>query len=248
MNEPVRLAHQPRGSIEVELIHHARAERPPPGELGRLAVALGVATATASTSPPASANLRVARENARIGVASPAANSLSGAAVRWLIVGSTCVIVAGGAILGYSMLRGDRPSPSLTQASAPPIGSGSEPSDKLPAIGVTNHGPAASAVGGGLASLAPEIALLDRARTLIETGHPAAALSTLDNYDAQFPSGTLSPEARVIRIQALVGAGKRTQAQRLGSEFLASVPSSPHAPRIRELLAPQAPERPKLAQ
>ena len=83
--------------------------------------------------------------------------------------------------------------------------------------------------------------MLDQARTAIEEGDPARGLSILDAYGSRFPHGVMGPEASILRIEALVNAGDRTEAKREASAFLRSNPTSPYAPRIRSLLGSSNP-------
>ena len=91
------------------------------------------------------------------------------------------------------------------------------------------------------ASLNAQIAWLDRARRAIEAGDPATALHLLDDYRATYPEGTLSQEAELLRIEALLAGGQRAAAESLATRFIAAHPSSPHARRIRELVNPSPP-------
>lgn len=242
MKDPERLAHQPRGAIEVELVCHARAECPPPEELARLAAVLGVATASAEPGAATLAAARAPMENGLASVASPSRASLSGTLARRLLFGGTVALIGAGSFLGLG-LRANEPVAASVAGSSVANSTSVEPSGSVASSPELQRLPArddeeTSSPGSGLASLAPELLLLDRARKLLDMARPAQALATLDAYDAQFPAGTLAPEARVIRVQALVRAGKRAQAQKVGAEFLVSAPSSPHAHRIRELLRP----------
>ena len=48
-------------------------------------------------------------------------------------------------------------------------------------------------------------------------------------------TGVLSPEATVLRIQALQLAGDRAAAAALAQRFIRAFPKSPHVPRLRAL-------------
>jgi hypothetical protein len=85
--------------------------------------------------------------------------------------------------------------------------------------------------------LAAEIALLDEARSAVATKGGARALELLDHYAQRFPSGTLSLEATVLRIEALYLTGATSAAAALAHGFLAAHPASTHAARVRRLLA-----------
>jgi outer membrane protein assembly factor BamD (BamD/ComL family) len=86
-------------------------------------------------------------------------------------------------------------------------------------------------------TLLQEVASLDAARRALARGNAANAVSLLVAHETRFPSGTLTPEARVLRIRALLAAGRRDEAEKLASQFLAANPGSPHAARIRSLLS-----------
>jgi hypothetical protein len=45
---------------------------------------------------------------------------------------------------------------------------------------------------------------LDRARSLINSGHPAQALPLLNTYRRRFPAGVLARESEVLRQRALL--------------------------------------------
>jgi hypothetical protein len=79
--------------------------------------------------------------------------------------------------------------------------------------------------------------MLERARALVDADRPADALAALDAYDETFHrTGLLAQEAEALRIDALVRAGDRPDAEARASAFVASHPESPHAPRLRALL------------
>ena len=91
------------------------------------------------------------------------------------------------------------------------------------------------------ASLAQEIAMFDHARAALEEGEADRALALLDAYQSRFRAGAFSQEAEELRVQALLRKGDRGRAARVGQRFLAAHPESPHAARVRALLAPSDP-------
>lgn len=123
-----------------------------------------------------------------------------------------------------------------TAASAPATSAASRARSAVPSSAVHPMGVNAAATPSAGASAYVEFPMLDQARSEIAAGEPARALSTLDDYERRFPSGGLSPEATVLRIEALVAAGDRTAATRAAQSFLQSNPTSPYARRIRSLL------------
>ncbi len=88
--------------------------------------------------------------------------------------------------------------------------------------------------------LADEVAALDRARTAMAAGDPAGALAAIDHYETTFERKMLGPEARTLRIEALMQAGRRGEARAAAARFLAADPSSTHARRVRSLITNQA--------
>jgi hypothetical protein len=84
-------------------------------------------------------------------------------------------------------------------------------------------------------SLAADVAALDRARQALASKDGPGALAALDEHDRGRPTGVLSPEATVLRIQALQLAGDRTAAAALARRFIAAFPKSPHVPRLQAL-------------
>jgi hypothetical protein len=87
---------------------------------------------------------------------------------------------------------------------------------------------------------AAELVMLDQARGAIRSGAPAEALSILDAYRARFARGVMAPEASILRVEALVGAGDRAGAEREAESFRRANPNSPYAARIDSLLAGSA--------
>ena len=86
------------------------------------------------------------------------------------------------------------------------------------------------------ATLAEQIAMLDRARELVEGGRASQALPVLGDFERRFPNGTLAQEATVMRIEALFTLGRTTEAASLANRFLAAHPASSHREHLRRLM------------
>lgn len=84
-------------------------------------------------------------------------------------------------------------------------------------------------------ALARELALLDVARTEV-TSAPTRALATLQEHARRFPNGALGTEADLLRVEALVKAGRRAEAVRLGQQLTAQGATGPLAERVQRLL------------
>jgi len=79
--------------------------------------------------------------------------------------------------------------------------------------------------------LAEEVELLSRAETDLHAGRFAAALGVLDEHGRKFARGTLAPERRAARIQALCRLGRTAEAD---VELARLSPGSLHEARARE--------------
>jgi hypothetical protein len=96
--------------------------------------------------------------------------------------------------------------------------------------------PSAAPAPGPAPKLSPEIVLLDLTRKALAEGYGLRALTLLRDYDARFPDGALRSEATMLRIEALVAAGRRDEAARLGRSVIDRDPDGPYVARIRSLL------------
>ncbi|MBN2193614.1 MAG: hypothetical protein JW751_12425 [Polyangiaceae bacterium] len=93
-------------------------------------------------------------------------------------------------------------------------------------------GPAVAAFG--VAGIADEAALLERARSALGSS-PAIALSLTEEHRSAFPSGQLSAERELVAIDALERLGRSAEARRRAAPLLAA-PNGPYARRVRRIL------------
>jgi hypothetical protein len=84
-------------------------------------------------------------------------------------------------------------------------------------------------------SLTREVAMLDEVRRELARGDGARALSSLDDYERS-GARTLSDEAAVLRIEALVATGRTGEARRVAERFIERNPNSALADRARTLV------------
>jgi hypothetical protein len=89
-------------------------------------------------------------------------------------------------------------------------------------------------------TVAAEISHLDSVRAALSRGESQLALERLDTYMRKHPRALLGQEAVLLRIEALVQAGRRSSASALARRFLASQPQSPHRKRIESIVGPVA--------
>lgn len=106
-----------------------------------------------------------------------------------------------------------------------------------PAPSAHGSDPPPTTSGGSGASLQREVELLDGVKRALRTGAHADAGRALDAYDAEFPQGSLKPEAGFLRVRLLLAKGDRAGATALGEDLLRRYPDTVHAKRIRAALA-----------
>jgi hypothetical protein len=85
-------------------------------------------------------------------------------------------------------------------------------------------------------SLGEETKALDRAREALDAHRPSEVLRLLDEYRRRFPQGRLRPEAMILRLAALLAAGRHQAADSLASQLLSDETYEPYVPRIQSLL------------
>lgn len=120
-----------------------------------------------------------------------------------------------------------RPPLEVAVSPAPPLPSTGDAPPKKPTAGVKPVSPD---------PLHDEVVRLDEARAKLARGDAAGALVSLDQHDREFPRGLLGAEADVLRVEALVKAGRRDEAHARGERLLEREPNGPHAKRLRTLL------------
>jgi hypothetical protein len=149
------------------------------------------------------------------------------------------------ALIGASALLAGRMSSIARNASVVVV-----PSAASSVVVATAHGPAADppvaatpATAHTAAEAAPTVAphrsassttwhfyaeqeLLDRARTLLLEGEPAAALKAIDVHRRRFPQGVLSEERDALQIEALGSAGRTDEGCRAARAFHGAHPGS----------------------
>ena len=96
--------------------------------------------------------------------------------------------------------------------------------------------PAPAPAPASSSGLLEELRLLDAALASLRSGEARRALAVLDRYERTYPRGALTPEARTLRVEALLAAGERTAALTAYRDLVASNPRSPHRRRLAQLL------------
>jgi hypothetical protein len=150
--------------------------------------------------------------------------------------------VAAAACEPYCPRSSARPAPSQvareTTVVSAPTGPSLAASGSLPTIRVA---PASASLappprGGRAATLAEEVRVLESARQALDRGASSDALVALDDYGRRFANGALRPEASLLRVEALLAAGRRDDAEALARRMLAHDPGGPHRAKLNRLL------------
>lgn len=86
-----------------------------------------------------------------------------------------------------------------------------------------------------------ELRLLRQARDAVARDDFAAALSPIAQHAREFPTGRLAEEREALRVKALVGLGRFSEARRAADGFEARFPRSVLLPAIQRMAAPGGP-------
>jgi len=85
-------------------------------------------------------------------------------------------------------------------------------------------------------SLGEETKALDRVREALDTHRSSDGFQLLDDYRRRFPQGRLRPEAVILRLAALLQAGRHQAAKGLADQLLSDETYAAYVPRIQSLL------------
>jgi predicted secreted protein len=84
-------------------------------------------------------------------------------------------------------------------------------------------------------SLSDEVASLDKVRVALATSG-AAALADLARHERECPGGSMTSEATMLRLEALVHAGKEGDARALARRLVSADPNGPYVRRVLSLV------------
>lgn len=88
-----------------------------------------------------------------------------------------------------------------------------------------------------IAAAREESRLVGSAREALRAGDARTALALLAQARERFPAGVLGQERAALGIEASMQSGARAEAAESARRFLAAFPNSPHAARVRALVA-----------
>ncbi|HEX2678407.1 MAG TPA: hypothetical protein VHM19_17265 [Polyangiales bacterium] len=196
--------------------------------------------------------LRAAREPSTITQARPI--QLASRRAAWSAAAAALALAAAWLLFTVSSPAGPRPRFSIS-----PERVERRPAHEIPDVtapeandDVQTHGsPAATRLANErgplrakaqrapvVATLAAEVAALERARKALAEADASAALRALDDYDHVLQGTQLRAEAALLRIEALAKHGEGARAAELARSFEERFPGSPLADRARSFAKP----------
>lgn len=214
MKEPTRLEEGAATAFERQLFDAAKRQVPGAALKARMQEGLGLSAATAPVQTVVTKSF-----------------ALGGKAKVLLAV--VAVAAAVTVPLVWTKHRGTPPSQvNATPGTSPQVEDSLLPDDDMSRSKAAAAASAANAPG----TLLEEIRLLDRVRGAMSAGEPRRALAELEQYDLEYPRGAFSPEATVLRVEALDAVGDSRAARALGEQFLARHPNNPLAQRVARIV------------
>jgi hypothetical protein len=126
----------------------------------------------------------------------------------------------------------DRRMPHAVETSAPAPSTASFPTSDADEAGTPEK-----ARPDMIAAAREESRLVGAAREALRAGDSRAALALLAEARARFPAGVLGQERAALGVEASMQSGARAEAVESARRFLAAFPNSPHAARVRALVA-----------
>jgi hypothetical protein len=222
-DEPQRMLEQPLSPREKALLREGRFYEGPAGLRDHTLAAMGLA-----------------------GSAGLATTLFIWAAKGWttkaLLLMSTATLLVAGPVVYVALSHppelepsssAPAPGASPTETMSPPAPPEAEaPAPSLPPA-VAAPAPVRVSALSASSALNAELAALDTVRTTLANKDAAGALSFLDAYFRTYPHGRLRLEAEVLRVDAMVKAGRTDEAKGYAQDFLKRHPNSVLASRLR---------------
>lgn len=230
MSDPKRLLDRGTDPLSAKLLRSGLRDAPDARSRGKAIAALGLAAASGTVAGSAAAT-----------VSSKALPAAWLVLLKWFGLG----VIGGAVTIGAVRLSSPEPTAPAQAPVAPTQVAAVQPSapSRIPIVSSAETAPPPPSAPPVVAStpqtprtLAEEVASLDAARKLLSAGDPSGALAALDRHRRDFPGGALGPEAMLVRLEALMAAGRQEEARALGQRFLDAHPDSPLQGRVRTLI------------
>jgi hypothetical protein len=241
----------------LELLGAGRSEAPAPELVERCATLAAAGIGLAATVADGAA-LEAGRSllgQAVLGQAGVKAASGTLSVVKWGLLGLAAgTTFAGGAELVRRAAVSTAQTPPIARTAAPaparatiptalplPSAPGAAPDSPLEVPAVAQPRLAAptpsSPLTGTDERLRAELELLHRIRVKLDAQELGSTSQLFREHERRFGSSSaLSPEARYLRLEVLVGSGELEAAKRLASEIIQRDDKGPHVARAKEIL------------
>ena len=131
------------------------------------------------------------------------------------------------------------PPPSATESSTPTTSASAPSTPHLqPSVtaSATESSASASSASASSSPARSEIEILKDAHAA--RSNPARMLELVNEHARLYPRGMLGQEREILRIEALVGLGKRAEAKALADAFRKGNPSSVYSERLNQIVPP----------
>jgi hypothetical protein len=228
------------------LLESERNRPPPPADararlLDGVLGTIGATPVAAGGAPGVHPGKQVARAGLRALMTKPLAIAAIGFAA-----GASGGVAVGRAIAPREVrvvyvdrfLPGPSASAPASESAVPEAGVPVAPPSAPPLHAPVASVPAAPATTGRDRELAAERSRIEIARTSLMQGDPAAALRSLDQHAAHYPTGQLSEEREALAVQALVALGRVDEARGHAAAFTKRYPTSMLSPVVQAAVAP----------
>jgi hypothetical protein len=245
---------------EVELLAAARGERQSSSARRRIAAAIGLGSAVAQGGGAAAAGsaATAAAKGAVVGTL-----AVGKVVAIWGVVGMVGALALRRVVADHPTSTPGMPAAALSSRPEPdrpsaapqtvnevrpmpaPLSSSSVPPSlsSFAAVARSHDRPSTSSAWSPVVSspaatsLQSELVLLERARASLEARRSTDALATLDQYERFHAGGALAVEARVMRIEALLVAGRKDEARAGARAFLTAFPHAMQVKHVASMLA-----------
>ncbi len=250
MRDPGPLSEETRSPFLRVVLRSGREDRSPYRSRERALAALGLATLGAGGTAAAATNA-AARTPGAGGAAAPVAAKGSILLVKWLGLAAIGGLLASGTAGSTPALR---PTEAQVLSAAPPMARAVAPAtlaDPPPAglelqptpqehrsLGPVAQAarPAASGDGARRDGVGQQLEALAEVRAAILAGQPGRALDLLAAFDKRHRASPLAEEESLLRIDALLDAGRNTEAAAMGQVFLVKYPGSAYVQHVQSRL------------
>jgi hypothetical protein len=250
MIDPPRLKFASRRPISRVLLESALEDHSAPGAAERALQALSVGSGVVATALAVKASASTSIGSQWVGLV----------VVKWLglglVVGAGTLVSAEYAVeaisarshaavaataprRGTPITQGTPNARLVMPASPPPVSPdalGPEPALPEATRAPRNLAPAAEASVQVVEPAAAPLNELRAIRAALHAHAPARALLLVEAFERQHPGSSFSEETAVLRIDALIGLGRSSDARAAGQDFLRSYPHSAYAERVRSQL------------